>query len=249
MSTHELVEMSGYCLAAIRARGLRVHRVERLREFEERMRALGMPDPHPMLSARWNDFPGGQAAGLVLTRGGQDVGGVAAHYYDLGGQSLGDYWEESYRRLYGKGDASPVYEPAPLAETTITGKVVYLGQLFLTKAERDGVVSAALLRYIQAFCVIEWTPNWLYGFIRAEDVERGKAAQFGFTYQVPFAQLWRKEPETRFSTEYLVANDRRHVCHMASRLVRDPVAYVPGYATVVGEQKDIMKSFGGFDGP
>lgn len=243
MNRHELVTTGGHCLEILRTEGFEVRFVRDLNVFERRMEGVGKRVNYPMVSPRWHDFAPADAFGLVLERRGSDIGGVAARYHNLSGTTLAEYWAKSYARLYGASGASPVSEPAPLA-CRITGKVAYLGELYIAKKARGGVASGALLVYLQALTQLEWDLDWVYGFMRAEDVDRGKATRYGFSYQVISAQMWHTEPADRASTEFLVGNDRDALGHMAARISTYPNVFLPGYATPDGEQKDKMKSAG-----
>lgn len=235
MHQHDIVRMAAHCLDVLKRRGIELDAGQDISEFTRRMREAEKPDAHPMLSPSWHDFTSGDFMSLTFVRDGVDIGGVAARFIDLGQEPLSDYWARTYTRLYGV-DQSPVMDMAPLIQREICGRIVYLGEFYIKKGARgEPGVSAVILRYLQCIVALTWRPEWIYGFVRAEDAERGKAVQYGFTLQIPAVQIWVKQQSRRSSSEYFVANRYIDLAHMASRCAVDPELYLPGYKAVQNE--------------
>ena len=236
---HDLVEMGGYCLEVLRKPGFSVEGTNDITKFENRMLEIGKKRNHAMISPSWHDFTQPEVFGLILKKDGRDVGGVAARHTDIGRESLAEYWQRSYQRLYGEGEVSPVHSAAPIAQHSMRGRIVYLGELYLSRPVRGTpFLTSSVLRYHQALAAITFSPDWLYGFIRAEDINRGKGTQYGFSIQVNSAQLWHRSAPNRSETEYLVANDMDHLNHIAGRIIHNPSVYLPGYSELISTQKD-----------
>ncbi len=217
-SIHALAVYASECLSALKSAGFQIEAAADLGEFEKRLCEAGKVAAHPMISPDWHDLTAANSLGLILTLDGVDVGGVAAMFVDLGAGSLADYWGRSYRRLYADGEKTPVFDPAPFIERNISKRVVYLGELFLKPGVR-GVpgVSASAVKYIQALSALSWQPDWIYGFLRKEDAERGKATQYGFTVQIPFFLRWTDPHQRRSPTDFFVANSFDDIAHIAER--------------------------------
>ena len=238
MKQHYLVELASMLLWEVQDRGFNIEPVQSIDDFEGRVTALGKPENHPMLSPRWHDFLHSDAFGLILRSDGRDVGGVAARFTDLRDESLADYWARTYRRAYGSGASCPVRSPAPIVRNQMSGKIVYVGEMFIIPDMRGMKhLSALLVRYLQVLSAITWRPDWIYGFVRDADAQRGKANQYGFSIQIPVAQIWAVDRPDRSSGEHLVANDYQHLCHAAECSRDMPEVFVPGYGELQSVQK------------
>jgi GNAT superfamily N-acetyltransferase len=203
MIEHQLLTFASTCLISLDRLGFTISVTEDLDGWQARMIEIGKPSNHPMMSPQWHDFAHPEAFGVQLSANGNLVGGVAARYHDLGQETLGQYWGRSYKRLYGNGADIPVHSPARKAATEVTGKVVYLGELFVTPDFRSTGGAALVMNYLFLLCAIRWKPSWIYGFIRQKDVLSGKPLQYGFSCIYPGAQTWINPPRERSTGEYL----------------------------------------------
>lgn len=230
VDVHEanLIDLSYVCLQQLRADGLELDIVSDIRNFESRMVDVGKPPNHPMISPKWHDFSSSEAFAIVFRKDNQDVGGVAARHLDLGEDSLAQHWATSYARLYQTGAEAPVERFSSVAKWEISGKVVYLGELFLKKGNRDGSICWRLIfHYLFVLCHLKWHPQWIYGFVRQPDVLSGKASRYGFTRQYIGPQEWKHSVGTRSSNEYLVALPRRDLLDAAAFYARHPEYLMP----------------------
>ncbi len=228
MHESNLIDLSYACLKKLKSDGLELEVLSDLRVFEGRMAKIGKAPNHPMISPDWHDFSSSDAFSIIFRQGGQDIGGVAARHLDLGDDSLAQHWASSYMRLYSDGSSVPVGRFSTVAGREITGKVVYLGELFLRKGSRNGSVCWRLIfHYLFALCFLKWHPEWIYGFVRQPDVMSGKASRYGFTRQYIGPQEWSHPPATRSSNEYLVAIPRFDLLDAASFYSRNPEYLLP----------------------
>lgn len=228
MHEANLIDLSYACLRRLREDGLELDIVDDIRRFESRMADVGKPPNHPMISPRWHDFSSSEAFAIVFRKGDQDVGGVAARHLDLGEDSLAQHWETSYARLYQSGEGTPVDRFSSVAKREISGKVVYLGELFLKQGNRDGSICWRLIfHYLYVLCYLKWKPEWIYGFVRQPDVLSGKASRYGFTRQYIGPQEWRLPDAKRSNNEYLVALPKRDLLDAAAFYARHPEYLMP----------------------
>ncbi len=228
MHEANLIDLSYSCLQQLKEDGLELEVVSDLRIFEHRLAEIGKPPNHPMISPNWHDFSSTEAFAIIFRKEKQDVGGVAARHLDLGEDSLAQHWASSYMRLYQEGGNVPVRQFSTVAKREISGKVVYLGELFLGRSSRDGSVCWRLIfHYLFVLCYLKWHPEWIYGFVRQPDVLSGKASRYGFTRQYIGPQEWQQPTASRSTNEYLVALPRQDLLDAASFYARNPEYLMP----------------------
>lgn len=201
-----LTKMQRACLNRLSVTRVDIKGVDRLADFEKSMQEIGAGDSHPMISTSWHDLSTADGFGLEVWVDGKLAGGLAARHHDLGRAALAEHWADSYKRLYGGGETTPVSNFCAAARGEIRGRIVYLGQLYLEEKYRGtGINLGLILHYMHALSVQKWSPDWIYGFVRQADVLSGRAAWYGFTRQYVCAQVWDENIATRSSDEYLVA--------------------------------------------
>lgn len=228
MQEDNLLKLAHLCLDRLRGDGVSIRATASISDFENRMVDLGMPPSHPMISHSWHDFSQSDAFALIISKGGKEVGGMAARRIGLGRDNLADHWAASYSRMYCNGEGAPVEDFNSVAVREITGDIVYLGQLFLVREQRNGPINLGLvLHYAHLLCCTKWRPDWIYGFIRQKDILRGKAAQYGFTRQYVGPQNWVSEVNGRSSNEYLVALTYDDLCDAAAFYTKNPDVFAP----------------------
>ena len=208
----DVMSLFGTCQAGLAQRKITIDETSDFDDAEERMIAIGKSSFTPMLSSHFNDLSKDQAVWLILQKDGQDVGGVAARHDVLWSETLTEFWERSYRRFYkGSGELN-----ASRNCDEINGDVVYMGEFFIAKHMRGSRNLLSLYTHLLfAYCALRWQPDWLYAFVRAEDVRRGYASECGFTRQYPGAHTWKKRPAGRAEGEYLVALPADDLARMA----------------------------------
>ncbi|KII18284.1 hypothetical protein [Phaeobacter sp. S60] len=223
MHEDNMIRLAHICLGGLEQSGLRLHAVPDISEFQARMARIGKASNHPMLSPDWHDFTSVEAFGIVFCIDGEDVGGVAARFIDIGEDSLARHWASTYSRLYNSGAGSPVRAFSSTAAKEISGKIVYLGELFLNAENRKGKVNWRLVfHYLFSLAHLKWKPAWTYGFVRQTDVLSGKASRYGFTRQHIGPQEWEVHVPSRSSSEYLVTLPRIDLQEAAAFYVKHP---------------------------
>ncbi|WP_143152698.1 hypothetical protein [Marivita hallyeonensis] len=200
------------CQAGLAERGISIDETSDFGAAEARMTAIGKTSFTPMLSSEFNDLSKDRAVWLILQRDGTDIGGVAARLDTLWTERLTEFWARSYRRLY---DGSGVLDGSRNCDE-ITGDVVYMGEFFIAKSARGSRNLLSLYTHLLfAYCALRWQPDWLYAFVRADDVRLGYASEYGFTRQYPGAHTWKTRPAGRAEGEYLVALPSEDLARMA----------------------------------
>jgi len=207
-----VMKLFSTCITNLEARGITIDASSDFAECEDRMRAIGKASFTPMISSEHNDLSMDHAVWLILQNDGRDIGGVAARHDSLTRERLADFWQRSYHRLYknaGRLEGS-------LNCDEIKGNVVYMGEFFIAKETRGSRHLLSLYTHLLfAYCALRWQPDWLYAFIRGDDVRRGYASEYGFTRQYPGAHTWSQRPSGRAEGEYVVALPSEDLMRMA----------------------------------
>ena len=214
-----VMKLFSTCITRLEERGVSIDASSDFAACEDRMRAIGKASFTPMISSEYNDLSMDHAVWLILQLDGRDIGGVAARHDTLRRERLTEFWARSYNRLYknsGRLEAS-------LSCDEISGNVVYMGEFFITKDARGSRHLLSLYTHLLfAYCALRWQPDWLYAFIRADDVRRGYASEYGFTRQYPGAHTWSQRPSGRAEGEYVVALPSDDLTRMAQFFSEQP---------------------------
>lgn len=223
----EVARLFALCEAELNSARLSVEPTVDYASGEERMRSLRKSSFTPMLSSEFHDFSRDDAFWLFLQRDGTDIAGVAARRDYLNSETLSSYWHRSYGRMYSPNGGMASMRHAPPALRDIQGSVAYLGEFYFHPGERGSRNIMRLLSHMLfAYCFIRWKPDWQYGFIRKQDVERGYASVYGFTLQIPGAQTWIEDVPGRHSGEYLVAIRQEDLFHAAGYYAANPQLFL-----------------------
>lgn len=205
------------CARALHERGISVEESTDFRDCEARMHTIGKKSVTPMLSCDHHDLSKDHAVWLILRKDGRDIGGVAARCDTLISETLSEYWARSYARLYrGQGRLRSVSNTHRACDE-IKGNVVYTGEFFIAPEMRGSRHLLSLYTHLLfTYCQMRWNPDWIYAFVRADDVRRGYATEYGFTRQYPGAHIWDTIPKGRAVGEYLVAITSQELRDMAT---------------------------------
>jgi len=212
VSNLDVMTLFSTCLVGLAERGITVQESSDFDACEARMRAIGKASFTPMLSSAFNDLSKDHAGWLILHRDGMDIGGVAARLDSLKSETLPAFWDRSYARMYDGAGALR----ASHACDEIRGNVMYMGEFFISKPARGSRHLLSLFTHLLfSYAALRWQPDWLYAFVRADDVRLGYASEYGFTRQYPGVHLWDKRPQGRAEGEYLVALPAHDLVRMA----------------------------------
>jgi|TARA_R110002072_G_scaffold38138_7_gene110524 hypothetical protein len=128
-------------------------------------------------------------------------------------QSLAEHLMQ-HRRLYvlrgDMVDPDPLlYQRAPAA-TAITGKLCYHGQLWIKGGDggyRAQGLSTILPRLALVLALLEWAPDYVFGFVNPVLASRGAAAQYGYYHLEP--GIWHNIDRSRSAEQWLAWLSRR----------------------------------------
>ncbi|WP_049642293.1 hypothetical protein [Candidatus Rhodobacter oscarellae] len=198
-------------LRQLNARGLDVYVPEDFDEVPALVAATGREKSTPMLDLHRNDFLRSNAFWLFLMQGDDCVGGCAARYYDLAGESLENYLRRTSQAQYNR-ETDPIKSVARPTDR-ISGRLIYMGDLQINPAARSNVtVRSAFFQLAQALAVLEWDFDWIYAFVDYQ--HRRLVPDYGFNYYVTDAITWHDPiPEGRRNDHVLVAIDFESFSH------------------------------------
>ncbi len=219
----EVMKLFSLCQSMLADRGISVVQTTRFESAEARARAMGKKSITPMLSCEFNDLSRDDAFWLFLQEDGLDIGCVAARRDSLLSENLSEYWERTNKRYYGASGSMATYAHALTAVSEIKGSVVYVGEFFIRGDARGSRNQLTLFTHLLfSYCAMKWQPDWIYAFVRRNDIRRGYGGEYGFNRQIPGAQIWPSPPPGRQSDEYLVAVTREELFHMAEVYCKNP---------------------------
>lgn len=219
----EVMKLFSLCQKMLGERGISVVQTTQFESAECRARTMGKPSITPMLSSEFNDLSKDDAFWLFLQQDGMDMGCVAARRDNLASENLSEYWARTNKRYYGMTGGRATYAHALAAVSEIKGSVVYVGEFFIRQNARGSRNQLTLFTHLLfSYCAMKWQPDWIYAFVRRNDIRRGYGGEYGFNRQIPGAQIWPSPPPGRQSDEYLVALTRTDLFHMAEVYCRNP---------------------------
>ena len=176
---------------------------------------LGKPKFIPRMDPNLNDFTEGNAFWIFLTDNGVPVASTAVRHERVGNESVTSFWKRTFRRHYPNADDQTIISVAQPAAARLRGNLIYVGELFVSENSRGSRDTLRLFMMLAHLSVmVRWPVDWCYAFMRDRDVKLGFAARYGFTWQLPCAQVWANAPEGRSSSEWLVAVTREDLEHM-----------------------------------
>lgn len=143
-----------------------------------------------------------------LAPNGQVIHMQAMRLLDLSNSTLADHLQK--HRL--------IYQPPNIDQSRVksfefmqnTGrmsgeKVVYHGELWMqpkTKKHRGGGLVAILTRFMLALAYMQWSPNFVFGFMLPLIACKGLAAREGYTHVEP--GMWKGVDDTNLFEEWMV---------------------------------------------
>ena len=214
----DLPELSTTMLAAECIRRLEAADifVEQTSDFDRAMQTIEQLDKPYLtdyMSPLKNDFFESNCFWLVFNDGdGQPGGLVGTRFDDTGREPLSSYAIRKLRSVFPEEADVPVqHDRLPRIAEEISGNVVYMGDLYLSRAfrtsNRQTLRLIALLNY--TLITLKWTNlDWIYAFMRDRDVRRGAAWLYHFPRSYPMAHSWTKPPSDQSGDNWLAAMSR-----------------------------------------
>ncbi len=174
------------------------------------------PMQHPTISLTRNDFTKGSAFWTFLLQDGERLGRLAAHYFELKNEALGDYIRRTSNAQFGGGQ-QVVDFVAPSISQFISGRLIFFGDLQIPRDLRvNRKTLSAYARLTMVLAGMTWPDfNWMYAYVTKQHARQ--AELYGFTYRVPRVITWKKPvPEGRDDTHVLVAIPAADFWHLLS---------------------------------
>lgn len=135
---------------------------------------------------------------IKALNGGELVALIAARFDDLGQQTLDVHLTKYWRRCY-PGKAGPKVELAkqqPRFMREISGRVAYLGELWVKPEWRGKRIHEYLVPLTTATAMQRWDPHWMYCWIRPVMWGKDYARAYGFSAVHPVGLIWEDCPAT-----------------------------------------------------
>ena len=214
----DLIKVGGACVAALAQKGCEVETITDFRQAEALTEQMGKASQTAKLSSEHNDFTEESGFWLFMKEHGHYVTAVATRFDDVGRESMADYMIRTMRRHYPHESGETLLNFTDALPEGFHGRMAYIGELFVHPGHRG---SRQKLRYfmllLQTCIATKWKVDWTYAMMRDRDVQRGFAATYGFTGQLPGVAQWAEPaPEGRGDAEWLVsvpARQRDHMMH------------------------------------
>lgn len=153
----------------------------------------------------------------LIARGedGSLQGFVSVRILDIGSERLIGYWRRQFRRIYGQGQEVIQQENAAPPAYSIQGKTGFISDIFIEKSSRGAgrLNVTALMMAAIAVLATRWNPDWIYGFAKNRDVQRGLAGRYLTTGLYPNAVKWLSPPENRRDDDWLLCFSREDYHH------------------------------------
>lgn len=140
---------------------------------------------------------------------GELVALAAARLDELGSWTLERYWRDYWARCYPHNaelHAKMALKQYRFAKT-VTGNVVYFGDLWVSGNHHGDSVSPAFSRLLQLLSLQEWDFGWCYAWVRPSFLQRGFAEKCSFSKTAPGIN-WLRPPSTIDDDLKVMANSR-----------------------------------------
>ncbi len=224
MNILHALQFSQQCLNGIGQLGYEVEISTDFELAQKEMNKLGKHEFSPMLMAQANDFTSANCFWMFLKRDGRIIGGACAKYDDLERETVASYWERTLKRHYPVPGAQTVFVRAESAACQLRGRMVYMGDLFIQKEERG---SPHLIRYYTHLLFVtvrmKWPDvDWIYVFLRSQEVFRGRVALYGFTDCVPGVLAWEDSINYRSVSDQLASISAERLAHIVTHYATEP---------------------------
>ncbi|AUQ99357.1 hypothetical protein PhaeoP88_01987 [Phaeobacter inhibens] len=183
---------------------------------------LGKSYLTPLSSPGHNDFTENNVIWLVAMKGDTPVFAGCARLEDIGRESISRYWSRTLKRAYGANSDAPVIEKVrPEVEKKLFGRLVYFGDLYVNSSERGSRVALRSFVALGHLAVsLKWDPDWIYCFVREEDLARGAGVIYGFSTLLPEPFNWLSPPPPRSNSEWLALLPRDEIWSFAGASLR-----------------------------
>lgn len=160
----------------------------------------------PMMNPKFNDFTYRNSIWHVASIDGEPVALLGARLDELGSEDLGAYLGRQMVRAYPPAKDEELWFSAPHVAQQLTGKLAYIGELFLSEKVRGKRMNLRhFLMLMHSTVALKWAPDWHYAFMADRHVSLGMDSIYWFTHRWPGVITWPDPPKGRGEKEWLVA--------------------------------------------
>lgn len=134
----------------------------------------------------------------AVDREGRMVAGGAVRLDDLGGEALSEYLKRYWQRCYPGQDGGQAVlgEVQPRFFREISGRVCYLGDLWVNRAWQGKKVHTFLVPLAMFQALNDWRPDHYYCWVRPSMWSKRYPLAYGLTQVCPFSLNWDVAPAT-----------------------------------------------------
>ena len=205
--------LAAQCVDCLAAGGIRVEQTSDFEFAIETVAEMDKPYLTDVMSPRKNDFFEGNCFWLILRDAeGATSGMVGARMDETGREPLSSFSVRKLRNIFpDEADVSVRSDRLPRIAQQISGRVVYMGDLFvrhgLRSTNRQMLRTLSMLQYCAIY--LKWRElDWVYAFLRDRDVSRGAPWLYHFPRVYPLAHSWTLRPSVQTGEHWLAAMDR-----------------------------------------
>jgi len=177
-------------------------------EWRELLRSDGedlSEEPSRLFNNGWVDLDEGEFRYLTVRDGDRPVA-IQAIRLDVVAKSAARLLDQVYRRLFCSG-SQQVLEHAQIVYE-MKGKLVYHGSIHTIKDYRGKRIASIGTRIIHLVAMLDWDPDYIYGFVEQKLVSKGYHYQIGYNRADPFGTIYSSPPATIEGDDWIVWMDR-----------------------------------------
>jgi hypothetical protein len=210
---------------------LQVHVSSDMAEFDEVKRRVRGNPVAPMHHFATGVFNRERAFWMYLTDESGEVVGLQAFRYDEIDTHLADwcinYMIGVYMRQQELMVPSFPKPPEGSISERLTGKLVYHGEIWVSKNIKNRKVFEQFVRLGLIIAVIKWRPDAIWGLASAQMASHGHFTRVGYTILERGFLRWQWASDGIDPVEYLVAAELASLENMINEMLATEVEYPP----------------------
>lgn len=156
------------------------------------------------------------------------VGTVAARLDQLGPMTLDQHWKQYLPRVYKDAAGVPVQiaDRQHAFSREVCGKVIYLGEMWITPSRRENGLASTLARLVQLVSLQLYDPDFVYCWMWADKAESGFAQSCGYVEIVRRGIRWKTYPAGNEGLKdlWLAGNRKSRLYDLALDVLHDAQA-------------------------
>lgn len=218
-------QMFGLCEERLAQSGLSIQQVLNSETARKRMDKISKRPSHPQSSILQNDFTETNSFFVFFQNEGEDVGCVSARMDHLGeGERFEDFWAKAARRWYSEDSSFPV-DPHHRLPITLTGKLVYIGDMHMSEDFRGfkKLHLRAALYVVYLLSIDKWPDlSAIYALFMEKFARNGYLSTYlaGETIMAP--QILKNDIEGRHDSDWIGVMRPSHLAYYSSLFLSQP---------------------------